>query len=126
MANLLTYGLLVFVMMVWGMNVIAIKILVSHFPPVLITSMRIFLAGLIVFFLLLFQKRLRKLTKREWVYAIAGSLLGMVGNQFFLAMGLAHTSASSAALILALIPLSTSVLAMIFLGDRLTLLRFIG
>ncbi|HET7628864.1 MAG TPA: DMT family transporter [Bacillales bacterium] len=126
MAQLATYGLLVFIMMVWGLNVIAIKILVQHFPPVLITSLRIFLAGMIVFLLLIFQKRLRPLTKKESFYAVAGSLLGMVGNQFFLAVGLDRTSASSAALILALIPLATSVLAMVFLGDRLTVLRFVG
>lgn len=50
----------------------------------------------------------------------------MVGNQSFLATGLAQTSASNAALILALVPLTTSVLAVMFLGDRLTLLRTAG
>lgn len=126
MSKALTYGLLFFVMVVWGLNVIAIKVLVEHLPPLLITSLRILLAGMIVFLILIFQKRLRSLTKKEWVLTIAGGLLGMVGNQTFLAAGLMHTTASNAALILALVPLSTSLLAVVFLGDKLTIFRLIG
>lgn len=113
-------------MIVWGLNVIAIKVLVEHLPPILITSLRILLAGIIVFTILIFQKKLRSLTRKEWMYTIAGGLLGMVGNQTLLATGLEHSSASNAAMILALVPLTTSVLAVFFLGDRLTFFRSVG
>ncbi|HET7580725.1 MAG TPA: DMT family transporter [Bacillales bacterium] len=122
----LTYGLLFFVMIVWGLNVIAIKIVVEHFPPLLITSLRIGLAGIVVLMILIFQKNFRAMSKKEWLYTIAGGLLGMVSNQSLLAAGLSNTSASNAALILALVPLTTAVLAMIFLGERLTFFRLIG
>lgn len=113
-------------MFFWGLNVIAIKVLVSHFPAVLITSMRILFAGLVVLMILIFKRQLRTLTAKEWLYTTLGGLLGIVANQSLLAVGLEQISASNAGLILALVPLTTSILAMIFLGDRLTLLRLIG
>ncbi|HEX7065991.1 MAG TPA: DMT family transporter [Bacillales bacterium] len=126
LSKALTYSLLFLVMFFWGLNVIAIKILVANFPPVMITSLRILFAGLIVLAVLVFQKNLRALSTKEWMYTALGGLLGMVANQSLLAVGLEQVTASNAALILALVPLTTSILAMIFLGDRLTLLRLIG
>ncbi|HEX7063728.1 MAG TPA: DMT family transporter [Bacillales bacterium] len=126
LSKALTYGLLFLVMFFWGFNVIAIKILVVHFPPVMITSLRILLAGLIVLAILIFQRKLRALSAKEWIYTALGGLLGMVANQSLLAVGLERVTASNAALILALVPLTTSILAMVFLGDRLTILRLIG
>lgn len=105
---------------------VAIKVVVSTFPPVMITSFRIFTAGLVVCLILLFQKQFRKMTKREWLYTGLGGLFGMVGHQTLLALGLHHTTASNATLILALVPLTTSVFAMVFLHDRLTFFRLLG
>ncbi|HEU5138364.1 MAG TPA: EamA family transporter, partial [Bacillales bacterium] len=83
---------------------IAIKVLVSHFPAVLITSMRILFAGLVVLMILIFKRQLRALTAKEWLYTTLGGLLGIVANQSLLAVGLEQISASNAGLILALVP----------------------
>ena len=50
------YVLLLLLMFIWGLNVIAIKVLVEHFPPVTITSFRILTAGLVVFTVLLAKR----------------------------------------------------------------------
>jgi drug/metabolite transporter (DMT)-like permease len=126
MSNIITYTLLFFIMAVWGVNVVAIKILVENFPPVIMQSVRIFIAGLVVILVLLSRVHFRKLSKKEWFYTLMAGLLGVVGHHFFLAVGLVETTAANAALILALVPISTSVLAILFLNDRLTILRFIG
>jgi drug/metabolite transporter (DMT)-like permease len=126
MSNIITYTLLFFIMAVWGVNVVAIKILVENFPPVIMQSVRIFIAGLVVILVLLSRVHFRKLSKKEWLYTLMAGLLGVVGHHFFLAVGLVETTAANAALILALVPISTSVLAILFLNDRLTILRLVG
>jgi drug/metabolite transporter (DMT)-like permease len=113
-------------MATWGLNVIALKILVEQFPPIIMQSLRIFIASLVVIIFLLLRSNFRRLSKVEWFYTILAGLTGVVGHHFFLAVGLVHTTASNAALILALIPLTTSIFAILFLGDRLTTLRLVG
>lgn len=121
-----TYSLLVFVMFIWGLNVVAIKYLVVQLPPFAMQGMRIFIAGMFAIIVLYFLKELRKLTKKEWLYAISAAVFGQLGHHTFLALGLVETSATNAGLILGLIPLTTIILTMIFLRDRLTFLRIIG
>lgn len=120
------YILLMFIMATWGLNVIALKILVEHFPPIMMQSLRIFIASLVVIAFLLFRRNFRQLTRVEWFYTALAGFLGVVGHHFFLAIGLVYTTASNAALILALIPLTTSIFSILFLRDRLTRLRVVG
>ncbi|KHF37958.1 DMT family transporter [Halalkalibacter okhensis] len=123
---LFTYGIVFFVMIIWGLNVVMLKVLVSSFPPITMTVFRIMAAGLATAAFILGSRTIRKLTKKEWKYTLLGALFGVVAHHYFLAMGLTLTNASNAVLILALLPLSTSLLAVIFLGDRLTKWRMVG
>jgi drug/metabolite transporter (DMT)-like permease len=126
MSKSFVYISLVLIMMIWGLNVIAIKILVEHFSPVTLTSFRIFTAGIVVILILLFMGQLRKLTWKEVMYIGIAALFSVVAHHLFLALGLTKTTASNAGLILGLVPLVTSVLAVIFLGNRFTVFRFVG
>lgn len=120
------YGLLLFVMVVWGFNVIAVKIIVESFSPVTITSMRVFLAGLVVLGVLFYRKELKKVTKQEGIYILVGAFSGVLGHHLFLAIGLTTTTASNAALILGLIPLMTSIFAVLFLKASFTITKLLG
>jgi drug/metabolite transporter (DMT)-like permease len=122
----ITYLLLLLIMMIWGFNVIAIKILVEYFEPVTITSFRILTAGFVVMIFLGVKKEFRKVTSNQFVYITIGALTGILGHHFFLASGLTLTTASNTGLILGLVPLMTSLFAILFLGNRLTLLRLLG
>lgn len=113
-------------MFIWGLNVVAIKFLVAELSPLAMQGTRIFIAGIIATTILYFLKDLRKLTKREWFFALLGAVFGQVGHHSLLAIGLIETSATNAGLILGLIPLTTALLAMIFFHDRITWLRFMG
>lgn len=114
------------VMIIWGLNVVAIKYLVEFFSPVMMQGLRIGTAGLFALVILYFMKDLRKLTKREWKFTIFAAVFGQIAHHSMLAIGLVETTASNASLILGLIPLTTAIFAMLFLGDRLTKIRFIG
>jgi drug/metabolite transporter (DMT)-like permease len=120
------YMLLVFVMASWGLNVIATKIIVTNFMPVTITALRVFTAGIFVFIILGFLKKVRLPTKRESCYIIFTCLFNVVGHHFFLSLGLSKTSAANGGLILGLGPLLTTIVAFFLLGNRITFIRLLG
>jgi drug/metabolite transporter (DMT)-like permease len=121
-----TYLLLIAVMVIWGFNVVAVKFLVEHFPPVAMQGGRILTASLSALIILWFLKDLRKLSIKEWWWIACAAAFGQLGHHSLLAVGLTETSASNASLILGLIPVTTALLAIIFLNDRLTFLRGCG
>ncbi|MBD8498054.1 DMT family transporter [Paenibacillus arenosi] len=120
------YGLLIFVMLAWGMNTIMMKVLVANFMPLTMTAFRILLAAVTVFIILFALGKVRRLTKKEWKYVAAASLFNVVAHHYFLSLGFTGTSASSAGLVLGTGPLLTAIMAMIFLGARATWFKTIG
>lgn len=120
------YLMLVGVMVAWGLNVIATKVLVSNFMPVTMTAFRIMTAALSVFLLLIPMRQLRLLRGKEWGYVLVASLFNVVGHHYFLSLGLANTSASNGGLILGLGPLLTTLMAILFLGTRMTWFNMTG
>ena len=113
-------------MVVWGFNVVAIKLLSTEFMPVTISALRIFTAGICVFIILSFMKKVRTPTKRELQFILIGALFNVVGHHYFLSVGLKITSASNGGIILGLGPLLTTLLAIVFLGSSLTIARILG
>jgi drug/metabolite transporter (DMT)-like permease len=120
------YISLFFVMVIWGFNVIATKLLVTSFMPVTMTALRIFTAGVGVFIILFYLKLIRKPSKKEFLYILICSLFNVVGHHYFLSVGLKGTSASNGGLILGMGPILTTILAIFFLKNKVTLLRFCG
>ncbi|QTC41862.1 DMT family transporter [Bacillus sp. V3] len=121
-----TYLVLVFIMMIWGFNVPALKTLVTEFSPVTITSLRIFTAGVTVFIILAIMKKIRKPTRRESFFIIGGGLLNVVSHHYFLSVGLTQTTSTNGGLILGTGPLLTALLASIILRNRPTVIKVIG
>ncbi|MCY8234997.1 DMT family transporter [Priestia endophytica] len=123
---LLTYGLVFFVTAVWGLNLVIIKVLVEDLPPQTMTAFRIMMAGITALIIIVLGKSFRRLSKKEWIYTLLGMLFGVILHHLLIAIGLTMSDASNASLILALVPLTTAILAVLFLGEQLTKLRMIG
>lgn len=123
---LANYGLVFLVMALWGMNLVIIKTLVSDLPPQTMTAFRIMLAGVTASAVILIGKNYRSLNKKEGFYIFFGMLFGVVMHQSLMAYGLTLIDASKASLILALLPLTTAILAVLHLGEKLTPLRALG
>jgi drug/metabolite transporter (DMT)-like permease len=124
--NHLYHLLIIFAVASWGLNVIATKILVTTFSPITITAFRILTAGISVFIVLFFFKKIRIPTGKEFVYILFGGFFNVVGHHYFLSLGLTETSAANGGLILGLGPILTAILAFFFLGSKVTLFRIIG
>lgn len=122
----LIYLTLTLVMLALGLNVIATKLIVTTFMPVTITAFRIFTAGVCVFVILFFTKKIRIPTKRELLFILLGGFFNVVGHHYFLSIGLRHTSASNGGLILGMGPLLITILAILFLGSSVTMAQVVG
>ncbi|MFD2044690.1 DMT family transporter [Ornithinibacillus salinisoli] len=114
------------IMMVWGFNVSAVKVLVANIDPILLTAFRIFIAGISVLVISAFLKILRLPTKREIFIIMLISLFNVVLHHIFISVGLSKTSGVNAGLIAGTTPLFTMMLSIIFLGNRVTLFRISG
>lgn len=120
------YAALTVAMLFWGLNVIAIKVLVATYPALTITAIRVTIAGLCVLLYTWWAEGFRRLNGKEWFYLSLAALTGIFGHHIFLAFGLKATSGSNGSLILSLNPLTTAVLAFLFLQERLSKLRIMG
>ena len=126
MSSMKIYFMLIVLTLVWGVNVSLVKVLVEHMQPVTITSIRIFTAGLTVFLILSLSGRIRLPYKKEWKYIIGGSFTAVIFHHYFLSIGLTHTSATNAGLILGMAPLLTVILSMIFFKKKPTMITGLG
>jgi drug/metabolite transporter (DMT)-like permease len=120
------YFLLIFVMMAWGLNVIATKMVVTTFQPITITSLRVFTAALSVFVILAFLKKVRLPSKNEFIYIFIAAFFNVVCHHYFLSLGLLNTSATNGGLILGLGPILSTIVAFLFLKNRISLLQILG
>ncbi|OQM45378.1 EamA family transporter [Anoxybacillus sp. UARK-01] len=117
---------LVFVMICWGANVVAIKILVNAFSPITITALRLLVAALTVLAILAVTRQSQSVTARQLVWIGLVGLFNVVGHHYFLSAGLVKTTASNAGIILGMSPLVTGLLAIVILRERLGVSKFVG
>ncbi|MDV2582234.1 DMT family transporter [Alkalibacillus haloalkaliphilus] len=120
------YILLFLVMLMWGMNLPALKVLVDTVDPVLLTSFRVFTAGVAVLVICYFMGIFRLPHKSEWLVMLYIGTFNVVLHHSFIAVGLEGTTGVNGALILGLMPLMTVLMAVIFLRQKVNLLRTIG
>lgn len=126
MSQFKIYLLLVAIMFIWGVNLPAVKYLTAQMGPVTMTSLRIFLAALMVFGVLFAFGMVRKLTAKEWRYIAIGSLLNVIIHHYFISVGLSLTSGTNAGLILGTSPILTAIFSLALLRMRPSKLQWIG
>src|SRR5699024_2777861 len=107
--NMLIYLLVFTIMVLWGLNIVILKLLVTELPPATMTAFRVMIAGVTTLCILILTRSFRRMTKQECIYTLLGTLFGVVLHHSLLAISLTMIDASSAALILALVPLTTVI-----------------
>ncbi len=124
-------ALLLGTMAAWGANLAVVKLLLETMEPLLVSVLRMAVAAVAVSAVVAWQigrGRLAwpSLSRRQW-WALAGCAFLMVYlNQILFVQGVGATAAANAALIIALNPLVSSLLAAVLLRDRLTPRRIAG
>ena len=111
----------------WSVNLSAVKLLTETLDIAIVAAVRMVVAA--VFLWLVW--RLRRLSAgqldaRMWVWFVVIALLMVYANQMLFASGLARTSATNAALMMALGPFSSLVLESWFFRKRLAVKQLTG
>lgn len=115
-----SYLLLIFCVTAWGSNFVFGKMLVAEFSPLLLSAMRLLF---ITLFLLLWSRgriRMVPLSRQDWGLLAALGIIGVFINQWSFYKGLVTADPTTSALILALTPIVTALLAALFLKETLT------
>ena len=120
------YAWLTFCVMVWGSNFVFGKMLVQDFSPALLTMLRLLFIVLFLIGLSSYKKHFKRVNKSDLLVVFFLGVIGVFINQWSFFVGLQTADPTTSALILATTPILTSVLAAIFLKEKLTIRMLMG
>ena len=120
------YAWLTFCVIVWGSNFVFGKMLVQDFSPALLTMLRLLFIVLFLLGLSLYKKHFKRVNKSDLLAVFFLGVIGVFINQWSFFVGLQTADPTTSALILATTPILTSVLAAIFLKEKLTMRMLMG
>jgi drug/metabolite transporter (DMT)-like permease len=126
MDMLKAYTWLTFCVVVWGSNFVFGKILVQDFSPTLLTLLRLFFILLFLIGLSSYKKHFKHVNKTDLLAVFFLGVIGVFINQWSFFVGLQTADPTTSALILATTPILTSLLAAIFLKEKLTIRMLMG
>ena len=112
--------------MVWGSNFVFGKMLVQDFSPALLTMLRLLFIVLFLIGLSSYKKHFKRVNKSDLLVVFFLGVIGVFINQWSFFVGLQTADSTTSALILATTPILTSVLAAIFLKEKLTIRMLMG
>ncbi|WP_400164669.1 DMT family transporter [Brevibacillus sp. TJ4] len=121
----LLYIMLAVVVSLWGLNVVMVKYLTT-LPPLFVSSLRMSIAALCLMPIIFVYRKKLRLTKVDWLLIASIGASSIAMHQVTLAIGVQYTTAGNGSLILALNPLVTALLAMLFLGEPMFWRKAIG
>jgi drug/metabolite transporter (DMT)-like permease len=120
------YAILVMVVISWGLNIVMVKYLTQSLSPLLVAAVRMPLAGIVLLPFVWKMHGFYKPTARQWGLLVLVGLTSIFFHQLFLAYGVVTTTATNASLILGLNPLTTALLAALFVGEKFTFRLAVG
>ena len=119
-----TYLLTAIAAMFWGANFNLAKPVLAEMHPFVAGASRYIIAAAIMYLITLYRRESVPI-KYARSYIILG-MLGVFGYNLFFFLGMQTTSAVNGALILALNPLLTSIVAYLILGERLSYIKILA
>jgi drug/metabolite transporter (DMT)-like permease len=120
-------GWLLLAMVLWGVNVSAVKTLTATFEPLTLAAVRMVVACCALSAIVLWRRSGLPALHARQIAALAGCAFLMVyANQILFAQGLQRSTATNGALIMALSPLVSALMAALVFGERFTPRRMLG
>jgi len=114
-------------MAIWGLNVAAVKVLTGIFDPTTLAALRMLVAcGALSMVVLWKRCGLPSVSVRQGGAIVVCALLMVYLNQILFAEGLMRSTATNGALIMALSPLVSALLAAVVFRERPTVSRLVG
>lgn len=111
----------------WAISFVATKIALESVPPLTVVSLRLLIASACFLPILVMGERWKTVTHRATLFKLFGlSLFGAGLHYGFQTVGLQTTNASNASVYVATGPITILLLAVAFLGEKLTSRKLIG
>jgi drug/metabolite transporter (DMT)-like permease len=111
---------------IWGLTFVWSQSVLEVYSPITMIFIRLILASVFLFAFVKLAKKLQKFEHKDWRLMILAAFfepfLYFLGESY----GIMHSSASFAAIMVALIPLITPFAAWLILGTRSSLMIFLG
>lgn len=121
----LSYILLLLALISWGTAFSVIKYCLVWLTPGQLVLLRFLIAGIITSIVWVFHGR-RRLPSGDLVRMAVIGLLSVPGYQYCLSLGQTTVPAGIASVIVNIMPVISSVLAVFYLGEVITIRRFVG
>jgi drug/metabolite transporter (DMT)-like permease len=123
----LHYWALIFLAALWSSSFLVIKVSVASIPPLTLTALRLFFAMAVLWCVLIYKGELLPSSPKIWFMCFWVGFFGNVLPFSLIGWGEEVVESGLTAVLMAIMPLSTVVLAHFFTkGDRLTPQRFLG
>lgn len=119
------YGLALLVQLIWALNNSISKLVVVHFPGVLLAGLR-YALGLAIMLPIYWWRRPHKWEWRDVPRLLVLGAVGLGLNQLFFVIGIKLTSVTHAALIIPLTPMITLALSSAMAHERFTTGKVVG
>jgi drug/metabolite transporter (DMT)-like permease len=113
----------------WGMSFVSMRMLINTgIPPYTMISIRYLLVSACLFFILISGKKsyIKDLTLQDHKFFMISGATGITAYFLFEAKGISLTTASSASIIIAMIPVFTLITELIFFKKKYNLFQIIG
>ncbi|HWR44728.1 DMT family transporter [Sporomusa sp.] len=121
------YFILLLVPLFWGGAFGSTKHVLSELPPLTASAVRFLLAGLLLGGWLAVRREWDlKVIKDNWLGLTGLGLSGVLAYNYFFAVGLQYTSAITGALVIVINPVTTAIIAVLFLGEKWSLRLGLG
>ena len=115
---------------IWASQFVLVKIVQMQMGPVAATFIPIGFATLLLFVIVRLKNssagNADRIPSRDVLQFLVIGVFGQVVAQLFITWGMRYAPASNAALLMLALPVSTAVMAFFFLGERMTLVRWIS
>lgn len=118
--------LLLFVVVLWGINVIMVKYLTAFFPPTALAPIRLSLATVLLLVIVGRRQGLPRPPREAWGHIAGVAAFSIFFHQLTLTYGVTITSGTHAVLILGLNPLLTTILASFLVRECFTWPKGLG
>ncbi|MGL5379182.1 DMT family transporter [Clostridium sp.] len=112
--------------MFWAGAFVAGKFSIAEFPVFSLVFFRFLIATVIIFIIMVRVEDDWKITKDDFKMFLILGIVGMIGYHVFFFLSLKYTSATNSSLIGATNPIVTTILAFVFLKERVSYRSLVG
>lgn len=124
--KLIPYAAITFVMIIWGLSFLSIKVAVNILAPMTLALIRFLIASAILLVILKLREPDSRPAKEDLPRLIVSGIVGITLYFFFENHGIKLTTASTASIIVAVIPMLMVISDRIFCGTRLSWIKGVG